>query len=194
MGLTVLISSAAAFVFSKKEFRAKKVLFAISMAGLMFASVAVAIPRYFVVIYLGLHDNFLANIVPLLIAPTSVFLIKQFVDQVPNALVEAAVIDGASTFQVYRTVIFPLIKPALATVSILSFQGAWNSSEASTLFIDNETLKTFPFYISTLISSGGIATAGASAAATLIMFLPNLIVFIFLQSKVMNTMAHSGIK
>ena len=188
------MASTAAYVFSKKKFRAKKTLFAISMMGLMFASVAVAIPRYFVVVYLGLHDNFLANIIPLLVTPTGVFLIKQFVDQLPDALVEAAVIDGATDYQIFRKIIFPLVQPALATVAIMSFKGAWNASEASSLFIDNETLKTFPFYISTLISSGGVASAGVSAAATLIMLLPNLIMFIVLQSRVMNTMAHSGIK
>ena len=191
---TLLMASTAAYVFSKKKFRAKKTLFAISMMGLMFASVAVAIPRYFVVVYLGLHDNFLANIIPLLVTPTGVFLIKQFVDQRPDALVEAAVIDGATDYQIFRKIIFPLVQPALATVAIMSFKGAWNASEASSLFIDNETLKTFPFYISTLISSGGVASAGVSAAATLIMLLPNLIMFIVLQSRVMNTMAHSGIK
>ena len=79
---------------------------------------------------------------------------------------------------------------------MLSFQSAWNSTEASTLFLDNESLKTFAYYMGILPSNVGnsVAGMGISAAGTLIMFLPNLILFIVLQSRVMNTMAHSGIK
>ncbi len=193
--LTIFLCLSAGYVLSKKHFRGKNLLFNINTLGLMFVSVAVQIPRYFIIIYTGLQDNFLANIVPMLIMPSGVFLVKQFIDQLPNALIEAAVVDGASDYLILRKIIMPLVKPALSTVAILSFQAAWNSSEASTLFIDNEALKTFSFYLSSLSSSaGGVAGAGISAAATLIMFLPNLILFIILQSRVMNTMAHSGIK
>lgn len=114
----------------------------------------------------------------------------------PDALIEAAVIDGATDFRILRKIIFPLIKPTLATVTILSFQSVWNNVETSSLYINNESIKTFAFYMSTLtsVTSGSVAGQGISAAATLIMFLPNLILFIILQSRVMNTMAHSGIK
>lgn len=183
-----------AYVFSKREFRGKKVFLTVNMLALMFLTVAVAIPRYFIIVYTGLQDSFFANVIPLIISPVNVFLVKQFIDQIPNALIEAAVIDGAGDFAILRKIIIPLSKSALATVAITSFQSAWGATEASTLYINNENLKTFSFYISTLTSSGGVATAGVSAAATLIMFLPNLIIFIFCQSRVMNTMAHSGIK
>ena len=113
--------------------------------AMSFVTVAVAIPRYFIIVYTGLQDNFLANIIPLLVSPTCIFLTKQFIDQLPDALVEAAVIDGANDFQILRKVIIPLIKPTLATVAILSFQGAWGYVEASTTYIENESLKTFLF-------------------------------------------------
>ncbi len=193
--LTVFISVSAGYVLSKKHFRAKKTLFTINNLGLMFVPIAVTIPRYFIIIYTGLQDNFLANIIPLLVTPTGVFLIKQFIDQMPDALIEAAVIDGASDYQILRRIVIPLVNPAIATVVLTTFQSAWASSEASTLFIDNEAYKTFSFYISSLSgSAGGIAGVGIAAAATLIMFLPNLIVFIVMQSRVMNTMMHSGLK
>lgn len=167
----------------------------INTLGMMFASAAVAIPRYFVIIYTGLQDNFFSNIIPLLVAPTGVFLIKQNIDQMPDALIEAAVIDGATDYTIIRKIVFPLVNPAIATVAITTFQAAWGATEASTLYIDNEALKTFPFYISSLTgSAGGIAGVGMAAAATLILFLPNLIIFIIMQSRVMNTMMHSGIK
>ena len=88
------------------------------------------------------------------------------------------------------------MKPAISTLTILAFQMSWNSVEASANYITNETYKTFAYYVSTLSNTTGNAVAGAgiSAAATLIMFLPNLILFIIVQSRVMNTMTHSGIK
>ena len=114
---------------------------------------------------------------------------------IDRSLYEAAVIDGASDYQILRKIVIPLVNPAIATVALTTFQTAWASSEASVYYLDNEALKTFSFYISSLSgSAGGIAGVGIGAAATLIMFLPNLIVFIIMQSRVMNTMMHSGIK
>jgi len=152
-------------------------------------------------------DNILSSIVPLLAMPVGLFLIKQFMDQFPDDIVEAAQIDGASNFMIIGKIVMPNIKPALATVAILSFQTAWNSTEASNYYLNNEALKSFSFYMTTLTASSGNANAmvgqlsgnaiagmGVQAAATLIMFLPNLILFIVLQSKVMNTMSHSGMK
>ena len=193
---TVFISTAAGFALSKKKFRGRGLLFDINKTALMFVSVAVSIPRYFIIVYGGIFDTIWANILPLVVIPTGVFLVKQFADQLPDALIEAAVIDGASDFKILRKIVFPLIKPTLATVTILSFQSVWNNIETSSLYINNESLKTFTFYMSTLtsVTSGSIAGQGISAAATLIMFMPNLILFIILQSRVMNTMAHSGIK
>jgi ABC-type glycerol-3-phosphate transport system permease component len=143
----------------------------------------------------GLTDNFLAHIVPLLAMPIGLFLVKQFMDDIPDALIEAAKLDGANDFQILTKIVMPLVKPALATVGILTFQVVWNATESSSLYISDETLKTFAFYLNTLTtSSNTIAGAGMAAAAGLIMFLPNLIIFMLLQSKVMNTMTHSGIK
>lgn len=196
VGVSILTSVAAGYVFSKKRFKLRGALFHINTLALMFVPVAVSIPRYFVVVYSGLYNHFLANILPLLCMPVGLFLIKQFIDQIPESLIEAAVIDGAGDYTIMRKVIIPMTKPALSTVAILAFQSAWNASDASSLYINNESLKSFAFFMSTLSSSAGNAVAGQGigAASALIMFLPNLIVFIVLQSRVMNTMAHSGLK
>ena len=196
MAATLFMSAAAGYILSKKKFKGKSMLFAINNLALMFVATAVSIPRFFVIATVGLQDNFLANVIPLLAMPVGLFLIKQFVDQIPDALIEAAVIDGASDYRILSNIIIPLIKPALATVAILAFQSAWNNTESSTLYINNETLKTFSFYISTLSNGSGntVAGQGIGAAASLIMFLPNLVLFIILQSQVMNTMTHSGLK
>ena len=143
-----------------------------------------------------MYDSFWAQIIPLLAMPVGLFLLKQFIDQIPDALIEAAVIDGADDFTILRRIIIPIIMPAVATVAMMAFQAAWNSTEASAMFVENETLKTFAYYMSTLTGATGntISGQGISAAASLILFLPNLILFIILQSRVMNTMAHSGLK
>ncbi|MBZ4665291.1 carbohydrate ABC transporter permease [Mahella sp.] len=196
VALSVLLSALAAFALSKMDFKLKNVIFQINTLALMFVSVAVTIPRYLVMEQLRVIDTIFAHILPLVAMPIGLFLIKQFLDQIPDELIEAAQIDGASDLYIFRRVVLPLIKPAIATVAILAFQLAWNNIETSSLYINDERLKTFAFYMSTLSSTSSniVAGQGMAAAATLIMFIPNLIIFIFLQSQVMNTMAHSGIK
>ena len=185
----------AGYVLSKKQFRMKKALTEINTIALMFVATAVAIPRYFVIEQLGLINTFWVHILPALAMPVGLFLIKQFIDQIPDEMLEAAIMDGANDFQIYIRVILPMIKPAIATVAILAFQATWNNVEISDVFINNESLRTFAFYMSTLATKGNaVAGQGVSAAASLIMFIPNLVIFIFLQKQVMDTMAHSGIK
>jgi ABC-type glycerol-3-phosphate transport system permease component len=143
-------------------------------------------------------DNFLVHILPVLAMPVGLFLIKQFIDSIPTEVIEAAQVDGASDLWIYWRIILPMIKPAIATIAILTFQAAWNNADTSTMYINDESLKTFAFYLSTLTATSAganvVAGQGIAAAASLIMFLPNLIIFILLQSQVMSTMAHSGLK
>ena len=193
--LSMVMSSMAAFALSKLRFRAKAVLMEINNLAMMFVPVAVIIPRYLLVDNLGLINTYFAHILPLLAMPVGMFLVKQFTDQVPDSLIEAAVVDGADYFTVFRKIIIPMIKPALATVAILAFQSVWNNTETSTMFINQENMRTLTFYMNTLASNtNAVAGQGIAAAASLIMFLPNLLLFICMQSRVMNTMAHSGLK
>ncbi|TDL33121.1 carbohydrate ABC transporter permease [Jeotgalibacillus sp. S-D1] len=197
MLFTVLISTMAGYALSKKKFRSKKYIFEINTVALMFVPAAVGIPRYLLIENVGLIDSFFVHIFPLLAMPIGLFLVKQFIDQIPNELLEAARLDGANDYYIFLKIIVPLVKPAIATIAILSFQLVWNNIETSTLYVNDEGLKTFAFYMSTLASQvegNTVAGQGMAAAAALIMFLPNLIIFIFLQRQVMNTMAHSGIK
>ncbi len=195
IGLTLVITLSTGYALSKKRFKAKKTLFKINQFALMFVATAVAIPRYLVVSTLGLTNTFAAHIIPYLAMPVGLFLVKQFIDQVPDELIEAAKIDGANDWHIIMKIVGPLVKPALATVAILSFQMIWNSTESSNIYVIDETKKTFAFYMTTLTSaSSGPAGVGISAAAGLIMFLPNLLIFIIMQGNVMDTMSHSGIK
>lgn len=192
---SIIFSSAAGFALSKLKFKGKNTLMNINQAALMFVPVAVMIPRYLTVNMLELTNTYFAHILPLIPLPVSLFLIKQFVDQVPDTLIDAAYIDGAGDFMVYRKIIIPLIKPAIATAAILVFQQVWTNMEASNYYISDDGLKTLTFYLNTLANTNNtVAGQGMAAAASLILFIPNLILFIILQNSIMNTMAHSGIK
>jgi ABC-type glycerol-3-phosphate transport system permease component len=194
---SLLFSTMAAYALSKLKFKGRNVMMQINQIALMFVSCAVMIPRYLVVNKLHMIDTYWAEILPLIALPVGLFLIKQFVDQVPDSLIEAAYMDGATEWKIYFKIILPMIKPAIATAAILVFQQVWTNLETSNYYINDDSLKTLAFYMNTLTSTSTtntVAGQGISAAASLIMFLPNLILFCILQKNVMNTMAHSGIK
>jgi ABC-type glycerol-3-phosphate transport system permease component len=117
---------------------------------------------------------------------------KQFMDQVPNDIFEAGKIDGASEWKLYTKIALPLLKNAQATAVILSFGGIWGDSATSNTYIYEEQMRTLAFFMGTI--GGNIARTGATAVSSLIMTLPSIIIFVIQQSRVMDTMAHSGIK
>ena len=194
---SLIFSTAAAYSLSKLKYKGRNAMMQINQLALMFVPVAVMIPRYLVVNVLGMTNTYWAQILPLIPLPVALFLVKQFVDQVPDSLIEAAYMDGAKEIHIYMKVILPLIKPAIATAAILVFQQVWTNMEASNYYVNDDGLKTLAFYMNTLTSAtttNTVAGQGMSAAASLIMFVPSLVLFCILQKNVMNTMAHSGIK
>ena len=194
---SLVFSTAASYSLSKLKYKGRDTAMQINQLALMFVPVSVMIPRYLVVNVLGLTNTYWAQILPLIPLPVALFLVKQFVDQVPDSLIEAAYMDGAKEIHIYTKVILPLIKPAIATAAILVFQQVWTNMEASNYYVNDDGLKTLAFYMNTLTSvstTNNVAGQGMSAAASLIMFVPNLVLFCILQKNVMNTMAHSGIK
>ena len=195
VGLSLLFTTMSAFALAKLKFKGRDMMMNVNQMALMFVATAVLIPRYLVIAKLGLIDNIWAHILPLMAYPVALFLVKQFTEQVPDSLIEAAYIDGASDVTVYRKIVIPLIKPAIATATILVFQQVWTNVETSNYYIYDDSMKTLTFYMNSMINvNNTVAGQGMSAAATLILFIPNLVLFIILQNGVMNTMAHSGIK
>ena len=153
MLISIFLSVSAGYVLSKKRFKGRKLLFEINTLALMFVPIAVSIPRFIIIINLGLVDRFVANILPIIAMPVGLFLIKQFIDQVPDALLEAARMDGANELQILFKIIIPSVKPAIATIAIMSFQSAWGNVEASVYYLNNESLKTFAYFINTFASA-----------------------------------------
>lgn len=198
IGASILVSTTAAYALSKKRFKLKKALFAINTVALMFVPIAVTIPRFLIIEKLHLYNTIWVHILPGLAMPVGLFLLKQFIDGIPDEVLEAAQIDGASDVRIYWEIVLPMIAPAIATIAILTFQATWNNSDTSSMYVNAESLKTFAFFLSTLTSTATgantVAGQGIAAAASLIMFLPNLVIFILLQRQVMSTMSHSGLK
>ena len=187
----IIIASMGAFVVSKYPFPGSKVFFKIVIITLMFSPHVTAIPNYLVMTKLGWVDTFLAVIVPSFAMPMGFFLLKQFIDTIPDTLLEAAKVDGAKEFRIFLWIIMPMIKPAWLTVMIFSIQGLWNARASN--FIYSEQLKTLPYALSQ-IATAGIARAGVAAAVTLFVMIVPLVMFIFTQSNILQTMASSGIK
>jgi ABC-type glycerol-3-phosphate transport system permease component len=200
--LSVAIGSMGAYALSKMKFPGKNIIFSTIVIALMFSPEAVKLTRYLIITRLGIMNTYFGHILPMLAMPVSIFLIKQFMDQIPGTLNEAARIDGASEWRTFISIILPNVKPAIGTAAILAFQAVWGDLETSTYYMTNETMKTLPYFVQTL--NGGltvtgsttpvVARQGAAAAAGLLLFLPNFIIFIILQKSMMSTLVNSGIK
>lgn len=192
----IATSALCAYPLSKHRFPGKKLLFSLIIVSLLFVAEVLSIPRYVVVEKLGLMNSYWGHILPIMALPVGVFLLKQFMDQIPDELLEAAKMDGAGELAMFMRIVIPIVMPAIATVGILSFQASWGNTETSALFMQDESMKTLPFYMSSIAANlaNSVARQGAAAAGALILFVPQLFIFLFYQRKVIATMAHSGIK
>ncbi|MDR0376024.1 MAG: carbohydrate ABC transporter permease [Treponema sp.] len=187
----VIFASMGAFVVSKYVFPGGKFFFSIVITTLMFSGYVTAIPNYLIMTRLGWVDTYLAVIIPAFAMPMGFFLLKQFIDTIPNTLIEAAKVDGASEARIFAQIIMPMIKPAWLTVMIFSVQNLWNARASN--FIYSEQLKTLPYALGQIITAG-VARAGVGAAVTLFVMIVPLVMFVLCQSNVIQTMANSGIK
>lgn len=187
----ILFASAAAYPLAKHKFRGHKVLFTIIVLALMFSPHVTAIPNYMIVSTLGWMDSYKAVIIPVFAYPLGLYLMKQFMEQIPDALLEAAKIDGASEYRIFFKVVMPLVKPAWLTLLILMMQMLWGTDGGS--FIYSEQLKTMHYAMSQIVA-GGIARAGVGSAVAVIMMTVPIVTFLLSQSNVIQTMATSGMK
>lgn len=187
----VLLASMAAYPLAKCRFPGSKLLFQLVVLSLLFTGQVTHIPQYIVMARIGFINTFSALILPPIAASLGLFLMKQFMTQIPDSLIEAATIDGAHQMQIFWRVVMPSVKPAWLTLTIFAFQSIWNRTGMS--FIYDETLKVLPTVLRQ-IAEGGIARAGVGAAASVILMIPPIITFVLVQSNVLETMAQSGIK
>lgn len=188
----VMVASMAAYPLAKARFPGKALISILVVFALLFQGDAITLPRYIILAGLGTINTYWAVILPVMAGTMGVFLMQQFLTaSIPDATLEAARIDGASEYSVFFRIVMPSAKPAWLTVIIFTFQALWNSNPQT--YIYSENLKLLPSVLST-IASGGITRAGAGSAVSVIMMIPPILIFLYSQSSVMQTMAHSGLK
>ena len=188
----IIIASMAAYVLSKYRFPGSKMFFNVIVTALMFTPQVLAIPNFLIYSKLHMVDTYWGVIIPAFAAPIGLFLMKQFMEQIPMTLIEAAKVDGAKEGRIYLQIVMPLVKPATLTLSIFSIQALWNTRASNLIY--KEDLKTLPFALSQIVSGGQVARAGVSSAVTLFIMIVPLLFFIIAQSNILETMASSGIK
>ncbi len=190
--LHIIFSSMCAFSLAKGKFRGREIVFKIIVFSLMFSAAVTAIPSYLIMVKLGWIDSLAAIIVPAIGSPLGLYLMKQFMEtSIPDQIIEAAKVDGASVFTIFRRIVMPNTKPAWMTLMLFSVQTLWNLGASTYIF--SEENKTLVYALSQ-IAAGGISRTGVAAATTVVIMLVPITIFIISQSNIMETMASSGMK
>ena len=188
----LFIASMCAYALAKIKFPGGKAVFSTIRTSLMFHSTVTAITSFMLMSAFKMIDTYWAIIVPAWGYTLGLYLMKQFMDtNVPDTVLESARLDGASEIRTYWTIAMPMVKPAWLTLIIYSFQSLWNAG--SSIYIYSEQLKSFNYAIGQT-TAGGIKRAGASAAATVLMMMVPILVFVITQSNIIETMGSSGMK
>ena len=188
----LIFASMAAYSLAKLRFPGRKAIFQIIVMSLMFHSTVNQVTHFIILSSFGWIDTYLSIIVPSMAGTMGLYLMKQFMEtSVPDTVLESARLDGASEFRTYLIIAMPMVKPAWLTLIIECFKSLWNSG--SSIYIHSEELKTFNYAINQIVT-GGIARSGAGAAATVIMMIVPIAVFVFNQSQIIETMGSSGMK
>ncbi len=188
----VIIASMAAYALSKKRFYGSKFIFKTVQLSLMFTTAVTSIPTFMVMRSLHLIDTYWSIILPAFSSSLGLYLMKQHMEaMVRDAIIEAAKIDGAGEMRIFWTIVMPMVKPAWLTLIVFSFQGLWNATGAA--YIYSEQLKSLNYAVSQIVSAG-IARAGTAAASIVFMMILPILVFVFSQSSIVETMSSSGIK
>lgn len=188
----ILVALMAAYAISKGTFKGRNAIFWTVQFALMFNAYTLAVPQYLIFSKLGLIDTYWIYILPPMASTMGVFLGKQYIEgYVPDALLEAAKIDGANQFKVFWSIVMPTIKPIWLTLLLFTFRDIWSAVPSGKIF--SEELKILPQVV-TQITAGGTARAGSAMAVTVIMMIPPIIVFLVSQSSVAESMSSAGIK
>ncbi|MDT0187336.1 carbohydrate ABC transporter permease [Microbacterium sp. ARD31] len=179
----VFLDSLAGYALARIKFRGRGAVFTAILAVMAVPGVVLLIPKFLVLNYLGIYDTYPALVLPLLVDAAGVFIMKQFFESIPESVEEAARIDGASTFRIFWSVVLPMSRPALITITILSFQGSWNELPHFIVAAQDPDLFTLTKGVATLTSGqlGSGQQYPITMAAALLMTIPVAIVFFVFQ-------------
>lgn len=187
----VVFASMCAYPLAKRKFAGRNTIFSMIVLALMFNATVTAVPNYMIMSYIGWIDTYQSLIVPAFGMPLGLYLMKQFMEQISDSLLEAARIDGAKEWAVFWKIVMPHVKPAWLTLIVFSVQGLWNTGNS--IYIYREELKPLGYALNQ-IAAAGISRAGVGAAVAVIMMIVPVTTFIITQSNIIETMTTSGIK
>jgi len=187
----VIIASLAAYPLAKHNFPGKKILFQLVVLSMMFSWTVTQTPQYMIISWLGINNSYWALILPACAFGMGLYLMKQFMEQLPDSLMESARLDGASEYRIFWSIVMPNVKPAWLTLAIFQFQQMWSNTGGT--FLRDEQLKPLQYALYQ-ITAGGAARAGAGAAVTFMIAAVPITFFLICQSNVLETMASSGMK
>lgn len=187
----ILLASMAAYPLAKLKIPGKKILFGIVVLALMFNGTVTSIPNYMIISKLGLNNTYLAVILPACASSLGLYLMKQFMEQIPDSLLESARLDGAGELKIFFTIVMPNVKPAWVTLAIFQFQAMWANTGSG--FLRSEELKPLQYALYQ-VSAGGVMRQGAAAVVQLIIALIPISFFLICQNQVIETMTTSGMK
>ncbi len=189
----LIFASMAAYSLAKLRFPGRNAIFQIIVMSLMFHSTVNQVTHFIILSAFGWIDTYLSVIVPSMASTMGLYLMRQFMEStVPDTVLESARLEDASEFRIYLTIAMPMVKPAWLTLIIECFKGLWNSG--SSVYIHSEELKSFNYAIQQILSGGIVARSGAGTAATVVMMLVPITVFVLNQSQIIETMGSSGMK
>ena len=185
----VFFDSLAGYALSRLEFRGRKFIFALLMAVMSVPTVVLLIPKFLIIKTLGIYDSYAGMILPLLVDAKGVLIMKNFFESIPRSVEEQAMIDRAGTFRIFWSIVLPMARPALVTITILSFQGSWNELSHFIISTQSSELTTLTKGVASLAS--GQLSAGnqypVKLAAAVVMTIPVAVLFFIFQKKIMNT-------
>lgn len=193
VGSNLLFCSMVGYAFAKLPFRGRNAAFALVLIQLAIPGIVVMIPQFVLIAKLGMVNTFLGIILPTMVGPLGVFMMRQFISDLPDELIQAARVDGAREFRIFFRIILPLCGPALATLGLITFLSAWNNFLWPAVVAQSEDMYTLPVALNILNGHEG-THYNLLVAGSVVVIAPILFLFVFLQRFFVQGIATTGIK
>lgn len=192
--LIVIFSTMAGYAFSKKKFVGKNIIFLVLIGTMTVPPTVLLLPLYFIITKMGMYDTLTGLILPFSVTVFGIFFTKQYIDDIPNELLESARIDGCGEFRIFFQIVVPLIKPAVTTLAIIEFVRNWNSFTVPLVLIQTESKYTLPLKLGLLKQENVAVPWSQILAANVLASLPVIILFLLLQRQFIKGLMAGAVK
>ncbi len=191
--ISLILNSMAGFAFAKYHFKGKDKLFSLLLSSMIIPSQVTMLPLFLMLKYLGFINTYMAIVIPGLANIFGIFLIRQYAVSIPDSLIEAARMDGATDFRIYRVVVLPLIKPILVTLALFTFMGTWNDFLWPLIALTDNSMYTLPVALANLMGEH-TKDPELMMAGSVVTIIPILIVFLVLQKSYIKGIMMGSVK